>query len=275
MLLTPLIATGLVTTSCIGHATAGWGFPGSHKASNNVASIRPYQPQPITQSQKPKSSLRESMQNVHNTLKALETLPSCKKTASSVLLDSCETFEDRKNGLESSGDVYLEAFQNLYAIRMTDCEHSNAYDALPDVCEPLLQTDINNHAPHETISACLKAINSDHPTQWTTYNRVKLEGLVMCTAMRAEANKDDQINLLEILFGAMTDVNGVLHLQKEELTEITSNFRGITSKMRDFQDSLLRDNQEIKASMKNFSAELKGSMADIQDVCATSSKSPF
>lgn len=273
MLFTQLLAIAIGTMTTISQVDALWGLPNPYKASD-AASIRIYTQQPITPSQKPKKTLTETMQNIQQTIDAVGTLPSCQKTASWALLHTCETPEDWKSGMQTSGDAYLEAIKDLYAIRITACRHSNANDALPDVCEPLLQIDSDSTSvPHGTISACLEAMNSGHLTQWTTYNRVKLEGLVMCTAMRAQADKDDQIGLLQILFGTMSDVNGVIQLQKEEMAEITSNYRDITSRMGTFQESLLRDNQEIKASMQGFSAELKSSMTEILDVCARRWKS--
>lgn len=254
----------VVAAGCIGNVSAGFSFINWREA--------PVVPTIVAVPHERKATLEMAMVNIQQALSSVSTMPTCKKLAAQDLLYSCEVFEDRRgaqNGRGSeqrSGDEVLESFENLYAIRVTNCEHRDANDALPGICEPLLESEHRKGAPIPGINKCLEAMNSDRPTQWVTYNRIKLEGLFMCHSIRVETDKDDMIYLYKVLSDALTNVNGALLLQKDEMETLVGSLVNIGTQARAFQNSLYRDNQEIKAEMKGFSNELKGSMTNINEV---------
>lgn len=279
MLFPKFLATYVVAAGCINHVSAGLPFMGSRKV-HAPASI----PAPLElkisgkrfSEQDPaehKVSVVEYIERIQQVVQSIDVMPSCNKLAAQHLTHSCESFQDRRDGQQSSGDEYLQSYQNLFAIRVTNCEQMNANDALPYACQPLLQTNLQSNVPWEVISRCLEALNTGHPNQWTTFNRVKLDGRMMCDAMRLEANKDDELYLLKGVLASLSDLNGAIGLQGEELLAATSKLKDLASHMREFHASMHRDNQEIKTQVKNFSVELQDTMLNATEVYIESSSS--
>lgn len=264
MLFSRHLNTSVVAAGFIGNVAAGLPFVGRRKAPEVAGDVVVHGAT---------LSLKAGMVKVQETLASVATMPSCRKLAAEVLLGSCETFKDLRGAQQYTGDEFLESFQQLYAIRATNCEHLDANDVLPNICRPLLETDYHGDPPIPGIKKCLEALNSGKHNQWTTYNNIKTEGLLMCHAVRTQADKDDTIALYKILASLIGDVNSVVILQKDELEALHKSLLDINGQTREFQDLLRRDNREIKAEMKGFSVELKGRMEDINEVCLEKSRS--
>ena len=256
---------GVVAAICVGHVSAGFPYISSRKASA-VAIPSPEPPQ-IQAS----VSFTDSMMKIQDIISNVQSMPTCEKTAAKDLIHSCESFKDLRNG-QNSGDVQLQAFQKLFAIRMTNCEQSHRDHPMPNACRPLLVPDLTSMPKQQAIDDCIVAMDSKTDTnQWITYSRVVTDGMLMCHSMRVAADKDDLIHLHKILFGAVADINGAILMQKDELEALMTSAGEITRQMQDFRDALHDDNQQIKNQLKGFSEELKGSMADINEASTPTS----
>lgn len=257
MLYAKQLTVCLAIAGYISHASAGMPFVRSRKTPTPAITINP--------PQVPQRSIMETLASVEQTIKNVENMPSCNQIAAKHLLHSCETFQDRRDG--TSADKHLEAYQQLFAIRTTGCEMAHAHHDMPYICQPLLDPDLRGMPTDQNIQNCLHALASQGTNHWTTYNRIKSDGLIMCHGLRAQADKDDQIHLARILFSTTADINAALNMQKDEFESVTSLISGVGRSLVGFRDAMHRDNQEIKGSLKVFSEELKGSMTDINEVC--------
>lgn len=267
MLISSSIKTGLVAAALIHHVSAGFGFKSTRQAAEVVAPNRSPRELAVSEPAQSdrKTSLATSMADVQQMMDSIANMPTCNMVATKNLVHSCESFQDRRDG-QLSGDHQLESYQELFAIRVTGCEMYNAHHDMPVVCQPLQDPDLRGMPHKRDIQKCLKALASIGTNHWTTYNRVKQSGLIMCHTLRAQADKDDLIHLHKILFGAITDVNGAIILQKDELEAFGAHFSEIISQVKDFRNALHEENQEIKAGLKGFSNDLQDNMVIIMEV---------
>lgn len=219
-------------------------------------------------------TVTKNMQDIAVQLDNINKQSSCKKLASSHLLNNCASFDgNNPNELRSTEHV-LGDFQTVYAVRMTACEMNEARAPMPNTCLPLLDID----RPEQALlykEDCLHALQNDGTNKWTTYQAQKTNSLLLCRAMRVEKDKDEALHLHKILTSAVGGVNEAVTQQKSKLDEMSNAFHDLRTTVSQAQKDLMadievrreesrqaaesqkRDHEAISKEMHDFLARLK------------------
>ena len=89
---------------------------------------------------------------------------------------------------------------------MTACQI--ARHKLPATCQPLLGE--TTHDPRRDIEACLDSLVLGSSNMWTTYEGNKFNALFMCSIMRSDMDKQNQLQNMRKMFEAVVGIGTIL-----------------------------------------------------------------
>jgi hypothetical protein len=190
-------------------------------------------------------SLTQAMIDVQQHVREIEQLPSCKRVASKVLVNSCVSYQPSNNDDRRSKEDTLEPFKNLFALQVTACELDDAEVSMPQACTPLLASAQGGDVSMECMSECLHNLYKT-PSSWDSFNHAKTRAAIICHAMRSEIDQDEQLHLFRLLFNTVSSVVESVAMSDAELQKMRSTFHDIQASMRDFHVKVQSDNQELK-----------------------------
>ena len=244
-------------------------------------------------------SLPDSLRYTFNTLRNLDTKPSCHKVAAAALIHSCSTLEStlgetipRDNGEISQGaDSIISGEINLYAARLAVCELSSAKAFVPAACEAFIPTVKTIKKPtwagyltgkgaskprklhpeydditEQHLAQCLTGLES-RPQSWTSFSNSKQNAVVMCHAMRGEIERDQQVHLHNVLANTTADVVSALMQSKQDWEDFKTGFSELSTNMRRTHLDLVQDDEQrlqaARVMWDQWQAELQTGLQDI------------
>lgn len=206
------------------------------------------------------------MIEVQSHVQRIENLPPCKRFASKKLVNSCLAFDNLHPENRYGTDDLLERFRNMFALRMTHCELSDADVFLPRACEPFINEDPSDSESRESFAKCLHELHQT-PSSWDSFNHAKTRAAIICHAMRSEIDKDEQLRLFNLLFGTVSNVVDSLEESNQEFLDARTIFRELRSDMREFYIKLHSENDDVRAVIQHTWAGLETRLLhDMSDV---------
>ena len=128
-------------------------------------------------------------------LSSLQTSPSCIRSATSTLLESCHSIDGSKTDVESQ----IEDVRSIYAAQLAMCEITSAGSSVPQSCKALAP--LRDATPHRNggslrlrktqLGDCLQTLES-RPQWWTSYSNSRQNAVVMCQAARFDIDKGNR-----------------------------------------------------------------------------------
>ena len=212
------------------------------------------------------------MANVQQIIKDIKDDSPCKRRAAMSLVDSCVKYDFQDPANSRSTDVELEDFQKIYTIRMTSCELEDAAQSMPSACNAALNAPSEVLKGTSQITICLDALYQEN-NPWTTYQSMKTDALIMCHAMRAEQDKDEQLHFFQVLMSSASNITEAMKNRDETLDQLFDSFSDVKDEMRDFHFELHKDNRDIKAAIKeswnSIRQDMSGVSGDIRGLLAS------
>lgn len=250
--LTSLLA-GVATEHGI-HSTSAWRLnsPGSHHGVEHAISRAP-----VAASTEVNITLADSLAQVQGILANIEKEPTCKRLAAKNLVHACSTYDGR--GSTAATDEVLELHQKHFAIRMTECELGDAKQSMPKSCGPLLASPATKE-PQRYVNQCLSDLYDQGSNSWTSFNAVKSNAHIMCSAMRSQHDKDEQIKFLELLLEANKNLNHAMDYHGEQANTMRQQFHEITVNVKEFHSQMHEDNEVLKQAVKESWDKLQQNM---------------
>ena len=239
-------------------------------------------------------SLSDSLQEALNLIESIESLPSCAKIASSTLMYSCSALEgsiehDESNYTRGS-DLFIEEEADVYSARLAVCELNGADFLIPKECQTFIPTDRvmkkrgirgfwSRNGPTEptglfqyydditkaNLQQCRKALGSTSQS-WTSYSNSRQNAVVMCHAMRSQVEKDEQLHVGRILASTAAATTGSLQDALEQVNQVTSRFRELSSLMPQFQHDLAAGNEQQLGFLQKFWTDVEKISGGLQDI---------
>ncbi|CAK3900572.1 Hypothetical predicted protein [Lecanosticta acicola] len=209
----------------------------------------------------PNITLPESIIEVQKILSEIDTRPPCQRMAYKRHAQLCRSFDATQSGTFRRAEEVVMA-QNIFAIRMTQCQLEQAEQTLPDVCSPILELAVDHSMPSNHVKACLNGIWREGGNPWTTYTQEKQNGLVVCQAMRPDMDKAEHTRFFGLLLAAYGDLNQVMHQHKDDFQALQKNFRAVQESMSSFNEGLRQDHEELRAAVQKSVEEVSGKLGD-------------
>ncbi|KAK5133845.1 hypothetical protein LTR08_007176 [Meristemomyces frigidus] len=236
-------------------------------------------------------SFSDSMRSSLQTLRDLETKPSCYKIAAAALIHSCSTLDGsvtaNDDDMSRGADFIIHDEINIYAARLAVCELSSAKVPVPTSCisfVPTVKTAkktswagyLSSGGPtkprqlypeydeitEQGLEQCLNALHSSNQA-WTSFTSSKQNAAIMCHSMRGEIERDHEIHLHKILSSVTEDVVVSLHNSKEDWRQFKADYNELTSNMHQWHLDLVEaDEQRLEAAQRIWAQW----QADVQDI---------
>ena len=224
-------------------------------------------------------SFSESMRTSLQTLRDLETRPSCYKVAAASLIHSCSTldgsFTPTDNDIARGADFIIHDEISIYAARLAVCELSSAKASIPPPCKAFVPTIktvkktswagyLTSSGPtkppqlypeydeltEQSLEQCLNALHSSNQA-WTSFTSSKQNAAIMCHSMPGEIERDREIHLHKILSTVTENVVISLHNSKEDWQQFKAGFNELASNMRQTHLDLMdADEQRLEAARR-------------------------
>lgn len=222
----------------------------------------------ISQATEPQVNLTQTMIEVQDHVRRIESLPPCKRFASKKLVNSCLAFDSLQSENRYGADQSLERFRNLFALRVTYCELSDAQVSLPQTCQPFVDGDANDTGTENGFAECLHELHQT-PSSWDSFNHAKTRATIICHAMRSEIDRDEQLHLFNLLFSTVSSMTNSLEGSRQEFSDARAIFHELRSSMRDFYIKLHSENDEVRAAIQQtwavLETQLRRDMLDVAD----------
>jgi hypothetical protein len=208
------------------------------------------------------------MSDVHQLIQGIERLPSCKRVASTVLMNSCVSHQPFHNDDRRSKEDTLEPFKNLFALQVTACELADAGVSMPQACMSLLVSTRGGHVSMEYMPECLHQLHKIS-SSWDSFNHAKTRAAIICHAMRSEIDQDEKLESFRVLLNEVSRVADSVAMSDKELQKTRSMFHDIQASMRDFHVKAQSDNEELKAEIMgtwgDLQSQMQGELSKIVD----------
>ncbi|KAF2162300.1 hypothetical protein M409DRAFT_27304 [Zasmidium cellare ATCC 36951] len=206
----------------------------------------------------PNVTLTGYIAEVQATLQSLESKPACSRLAHKTLLNACGAYDRNSNQAFRSTDEAVKTFRDVFAIQMTACEMDEAQQEMPATCQPLLQPLAQDPRPY--ISDCLSSLH-DSINPWTSYVHNKDSGDVMCFAMRAEMDKDEQLDNFRKMIAALQNIGYVIQDHGMTIDQILQLSKGLQTQVRESFILLQHETEQYHASIKQSFSEVAKDMS--------------
>lgn len=218
--------------------------------------------------------------------------PTCIRKNMLSLLKPCAAFKSviNEDGTSTSEQVhaYLEAMEREYAIGAAVCELKQAgvtastpclsFD--PDstrgskhsVSQPSVEAASPKYDPARTAAQtqCLSTWvdkYEGHGQAWDSYSNHRVEASTLCRLVRSEAEKEEMLDLYEMLARAADGILKQSSESKEMSQELQRNLQAVQNGLREMMTDLRRETQEQFAALVRELEELRSNTHSIsQDI---------
>ncbi|KAF2860143.1 hypothetical protein K470DRAFT_217565, partial [Piedraia hortae CBS 480.64] len=218
------------------------------------------------------------MRHALETVRNLESQPSCQKVAAAALVHSCSTLEgsispdpdDESKGI----DTFLNEEMTVYATRLAVCELNVVRKSVPTECEVFIPTTRQpktkilsalfslpanaQQAPlgyketsKERVGQCISALRMESQT-WTSYSNSYHNAVNICNAMRGEVEKDHELSRFKVLTKATESVADALNQSKENWDALKASYNELIHAARESRNELTKSSEKVHEATLNF-----------------------
>jgi hypothetical protein len=208
------------------------------------------------------SNVSNSIQRVLDEIVNIDRMPTCSRIAAKDLADSCIAFDGTRTTASRGTDVVLEEFRNIFALRRTWCEFEAAAQRLPGSCDVLLSEGTPARVVQMYMQSCLSDLTYDS-NHWSTFQSMKQDGLILCSAMRAEKDKDEALQFYKILAQSVLNVNDALEHHRDSFNKLRMEFKEVCNGISAFHRELHDGQKAIRADILKTSEDAQKHLSDI------------
>ncbi|KAJ5515503.1 hypothetical protein N7527_007063 [Penicillium freii] len=219
-------------------------------------------------------------------LDSLKSSPSCNRLAATKLLNSCQTFSDGRDGVQTDSPETLDLLRSVYAARLALCEIDGAGTPMPPSCLPVTVSPppqknrfgfasrhrgsdpVSDEVPRELLEQCLRTLES-RPQWWTSYSNSRQNALVICHASRMETEKEELIDLHRSIAKSSLKLNNGLQEALQNATAQSAQQYSFIQAVQSLQEKTVTDMEAtdsvFKRTFGNFLREIEAGIWSLQD----------
>lgn len=219
-------------------------------------------------------------------LDSMKSSPSCNRLAATKLVNSCQTFGDGRDGVQTDSPETLDLLRSVYAARLALCEIDGAGTPMPPSCLPITVSPppqknrfgfvsrhrgsdpVSDEVPKELLEQCLKTLES-RPQWWTSYSNSRQNALVICHASRMETEKEELINLHRSIAKSSLKLNSGLQEALQNATAQSAQQYSFIQAVQSLQEKIITDMEAtdsvFKRTFGNFLREIEAGIWSLQD----------
>lgn len=132
-------------------------------------------------------------------LNDMETKPTCDRTATALLITSCQAADGSGERSAKDRDQLLALLKDVYATRLALCELERAGTLTPSDCSHIVDFSLKHdeaarpeHLSRTYLEPCTRALYRNQQ-QWTSYSNNRQKASLTCHAARIDVEKDAMI----------------------------------------------------------------------------------
>ena len=225
-------------------------------------------------------------------LGSLRVSPSCNRLATVGLLRSCEDFNEQNSVSLKQKQPRLDHVKSTYAARIAVCELLEAAADVPSTCLPLMSQGAHYNSPESRypsssefitdrdaqadiyeidtaqLEICLQSLEG-RPQWWTSYSNGRQNAIILCEAVRGEAEKGKvsssyvsaKLKAKDQLLETYQRANEITSSLHSVLAEDLERFRHESSLQEGFFEKLKYSQQTLFTNMQEASEQSQALMS--------------
>lgn len=195
-------------------------------------------------------------------LNDMETKPTCDRTATALLITSCQAVDSSREGGIKEDDQLLALVKDVYATRLALCELQRAGTTPPSDCNSVVDFSLKGDRMVEPeilsrtyLEPCTQALYKNQQ-QWTSYSNNRQKASMTCHAARIDIEKNIMIQ------NARNLANNTANLKDAVEQTLLQHDRRIRQQ-EDFAKKVKAFHVRIVNELDVFSDSLKFRLGDI------------